>query len=353
MEKQQKDFEERQKRLEEREEELRKEREAFDKDRLVVYNGTRPSDVLNINIGGTVTSVLRRTLTSIPGSMLASKFSGRWDDSIDRDEKGNFFINQDYNMFWYVIQHLRNLDNWGNTCLVNSPVIRKDEKFSTLDFYGMIQYYGLTDAFYPVWLKIHKNGSTRNRSSRSFNKKELTTLTLNPVGGHRRRIQTYEVTLGAVTHIQVGWIHVDEKKNLYQNTDYEKETGLCPLTKVVALDLMESSLCVDLTDFDKKNKRNSYSSSPRQEDPEYKFTSTDTLEYSKGTIVRCENFGRVWCVNGKQVVSLSEEQWKEFHGNNVRSLDDGYYNKHEGYYIPIISVNGAIEVTLIALTNAT
>jgi hypothetical protein len=38
--------------------------------------------------------VLCRTLTSVEGSMLAAKFSGRWDDSLEKDADGNFFIDQ-------------------------------------------------------------------------------------------------------------------------------------------------------------------------------------------------------------------------------------------------------------------
>jgi hypothetical protein len=35
------------------------------------------TDVVNLNVGGEVVSVLRQTLTSVPGSMLEAMFSGR------------------------------------------------------------------------------------------------------------------------------------------------------------------------------------------------------------------------------------------------------------------------------------
>jgi hypothetical protein len=53
-----------------------------------------PGDVLRFNVGGARIDVLRRTLTSVEGSMLAAKFSGRWDDSLEKDADGNFFIDQ-------------------------------------------------------------------------------------------------------------------------------------------------------------------------------------------------------------------------------------------------------------------
>jgi len=51
---------------------------------------TGTSDILHLNIGGTKTTVSRRILTSIPGSMPATKFSGGWDDSIEKDKDGDF-----------------------------------------------------------------------------------------------------------------------------------------------------------------------------------------------------------------------------------------------------------------------
>ena len=60
--------------LEAREEKLRNDLERLEAERAKDYGTTEPSDVLQLNIGGVKTAVLRRTLTSIPGSMLASKF---------------------------------------------------------------------------------------------------------------------------------------------------------------------------------------------------------------------------------------------------------------------------------------
>jgi hypothetical protein len=33
------------------------------------------------------------------GSMLAAKFSGRWDDSLEKDAHGNFFIDEPVELF--------------------------------------------------------------------------------------------------------------------------------------------------------------------------------------------------------------------------------------------------------------
>jgi len=333
------EIEEKEKDLEAREDELRRDKEALEKDRLVVYHGTNSNDVLKINIGGTIVSVLRRTLTAIPGSMLASKFSGRWDDSIERDADGNFYIDQDYEMFWYVIHHLRNMANGDGVIPQKSPKIRDGEKFQTIDFYRMLEYYGLMDGFYPVTLRSHKNGSTQLLNSRSFDKSEFTTLTLVPVG-HNRKIKTYEVTLGQVEHIELGWIHTGCTKrsyNSFKDIDYQEEYGLHDTPKVVALDVIDSSLFTVLTAF--KREKNEYVQNPRES--RFECDSLDMLECSVGTIVRMES-GKVWYVNGDQVASLTEKEWSEFHNNNMTSTHGGEVNSS---YVPIISMIGSIEIT--------
>lgn len=58
-----------------------------------------PNDVLHLNIGGTKATTLRKTLTSIQDSVLAIKFSGRWDAGMEKDNEGNFLIDQEYFLF--------------------------------------------------------------------------------------------------------------------------------------------------------------------------------------------------------------------------------------------------------------
>ena len=68
--------------LDEREEELALAKTAFET--KAQPNLETSSDVLTLNVGGVCMSVLRRTLTTVEGSMLAARFSGRWDDSLDK-----------------------------------------------------------------------------------------------------------------------------------------------------------------------------------------------------------------------------------------------------------------------------
>jgi hypothetical protein len=73
-------FKKRQLLLEEREKELEKRVAAFEKETGHMNMQQAHSDVLTLNVGGSKTAVLRRTLISVDGSMLASRFSGRWDE---------------------------------------------------------------------------------------------------------------------------------------------------------------------------------------------------------------------------------------------------------------------------------
>ena len=55
-----------------------------------------PSDTIRLNVGGDTSFTTRRdTLTAISGSRLALLFSGRWDRSLRRDEKGRVFLDVD------------------------------------------------------------------------------------------------------------------------------------------------------------------------------------------------------------------------------------------------------------------
>ena len=54
------------------------------------------SDTIKLNVGGDTSFTTRRdTLTAIPGSRMAELFSGRWDESLRRDEKGRVFLDLD------------------------------------------------------------------------------------------------------------------------------------------------------------------------------------------------------------------------------------------------------------------
>lgn len=268
---------EREKELEAREEKLREAQDTFESEKHVVYGDTAPSDILRLNVGGKIMVTLRRTLTSIPGSMLASLFSGRWDDSIEKDDDGNFFIDQPFDLFEPMLDYLRNSSNGTDLYKVRSPNFDNPK---LTDFYRMLNYYGMTHGIYPTRLEELRHGLQSNmevESAWKVNAKEWTTFKVS-MDGHSRCIKTYEVVLGSVQRIQIGWEYTGFTK------DFEtgNKLGVGDLKCTSAIDLSRSCYLVDGEN-----------------------TFIDGLEHKAGTIVRTEDFGKNWYVNGKLVATDS------------------------------------------------
>jgi hypothetical protein len=139
--------------LQTKEKEL-KEREAdFDR-RVKLFESTNPTigsdnDIIQLNVGGrTNIAVLRNLLTQFDDSMLAAKFSGRWDDSMERDRDGNVFVDQDPDSFMNLITYLRMRMNNQLKLVPNIHRPRPTYKFCT-----MLEYYNLLPGIYPqTWV---------------------------------------------------------------------------------------------------------------------------------------------------------------------------------------------------------
>ncbi|KAL7537239.1 hypothetical protein ACHAWF_005703 [Thalassiosira exigua] len=133
--------------LQSREKDLKK-READFSRRVQLFEKENPSmgsdtDVIQLNVGGTTNiAVLRRTLTQFEGSMLATKFYGRWDDSLEKDRDGNFFVDEDPEIFLRLINFLRLRSKRPHLFQVRQP---KPE----YDFCCMLDYYNLMPGLYP------------------------------------------------------------------------------------------------------------------------------------------------------------------------------------------------------------
>jgi hypothetical protein len=310
----------REKGLDAREEKLRKAEESFEVDRTTVYGDTSPMDVLHLNIGGTGTTVLRRTLTSVPGSMLASKFSGRWDDSIEKDKDDNFFIDEEFSLFHPMLKYLRNKAHGIDQYPLDSPT-HLGVGNTTQDFYRMVEYYGMTNGIYPTNLAIHTGSedSVEFFGPKEVNAKEWTTFQLVEEGGHKRRVKSYEVRLGDdVKRIQIGWKFTDSAVTFNEGTSQ----GVGDVSFTYALDLTRSTYLVD-----------------GKGDP------IDRLEHQKGTVIRSEDYGKVWYVDGETVCPSSKEKFVDhiIAARPVSSIFKGM--------CPMISIKGGMEITSIELED--
>eukprot|EP00956_Cyclotella_meneghiniana_P034072 scaffold101346_cov68-Cyclotella_meneghiniana.AAC.3 len=135
--------------LQTKEKDLKEREEAFAK-RVKLFETTNPSigsgnDVIQLNVGGQKNiAVLRSLLTQFEDSMLAAKFSGRWDDSMEKDRDGNVFLDQDPESFMILISYLRlRMNNQLRrvpNCHRPSPTYR---------FCTMLEYYNMLPGVCP------------------------------------------------------------------------------------------------------------------------------------------------------------------------------------------------------------
>mmetsp|Transcript_32067 Transcript_32067/g.41094 ORF Transcript_32067/g.41094 Transcript_32067/m.41094 type:complete len:551 (-) Transcript_32067:253-1905(-) len=79
------------------------------KTNISTENGREDSkldDMIELNVSGRLMRFRRKVYLSIPGSLLAGIFSGRWDKSFPKDSKGRFFLNENPSCFRYVLNTL-------------------------------------------------------------------------------------------------------------------------------------------------------------------------------------------------------------------------------------------------------
>jgi BTB/POZ domain len=277
-------FRKRQQILEDREKELDAAIKAFGKEKeqfgaSIDDESSKQNDVLYLNVGGgTVINVSRKTLTQVEGSMLASHFSGRWDDSVEKDHDGNFFINQPPDLFLPLIDFFR--DKLCETPSSPSVVSPEPGDFASPKKYAaflrMVEYYGLTPGLYPCVIGMH-SGQTESCEITPYPNlcviaRDWSVYTLSP-HGHARKILGYEVKLGDVENFQLGWLHP---------TSWPANTSATATTKVgenpysVGLDLCASAFLYGGT-----------------------LSVVENLTVSEGDVIRCVHKDRkvAWYIN--------------------------------------------------------
>lgn len=233
--------------LEEREAALEKATAELNRGRSEIFGDKSDNDVLHLNVGGDRMSVLRRTLTCVEGSMLASRFSGRWDDTLEKDSDGYFFIDQPMELFRPMINHLR-----AKSCEtplgppVKSPYLKDYEL--RLDFYRMVEYFGMTSGIYPTVIEMHR-GDLDTAEIGSFpdcyvKSSEWSTFTVQTLG-HNRDITSFEIVLGSVERMQIGWIN----ESRYVENVSEDKNGVGEEENSLALDCCRGGLLNQVSQF--------------------------------------------------------------------------------------------------------
>ena len=65
------------------------------------------NDIIHLNVGGHKLTTKRSTLCQVEDSLLASMFSGRWEDSLERDKDGAIFFDFNPQYFLVILDYLR------------------------------------------------------------------------------------------------------------------------------------------------------------------------------------------------------------------------------------------------------
>ncbi len=147
--------------LKKREEELQKAEEEFSNEAAKAYGATKPDDIITLDVGGTRLRVLRSTLCYVEGSLLASMFSGRWDDNLVKDDQGAFFIDQPYEHFKAFLDFFRSC----KSAAVNGPpasIADSGDVAKSRRFMRMVDYYNCTLDVYPVKITRFQKGSPKS-----------------------------------------------------------------------------------------------------------------------------------------------------------------------------------------------
>ncbi len=99
-------------------------------------------DIIDLNIGGQKLTTTRSTLCQVEGSLLASTFSGRWQDSLKRDKDGAVFFDFNPQHFVLILDYLRQKKIASPENPAPLPKVSEDQLQS---FTNLVEYLGLND----------------------------------------------------------------------------------------------------------------------------------------------------------------------------------------------------------------
>ncbi|CAM4952886.1 unnamed protein product [Rotaria socialis] len=92
----------------EKKEQLANERRKWDEEKAIVEKlAASAGPIVNLNVGGETISTSRATLILIEGSLLATMFSGKWEEKLIKDANGSIFLDYDPVLFKFLLNQLR------------------------------------------------------------------------------------------------------------------------------------------------------------------------------------------------------------------------------------------------------
>ena len=104
------------------------------------------NDIIHLNIGGQKLTTKRSTLCQVENSLLATMFSGRWEESLERDQDGAVFLDFNPQYFVLILDYLREKKIAQPEKPIPLPKVSDDELER---FNNLLQYLGLNDEIVP------------------------------------------------------------------------------------------------------------------------------------------------------------------------------------------------------------
>ena len=102
----------------------------------------RDDDIIHLDVSGLKLKTNRSTLCQVQGSLLASMFSGRWEDSVQRDQDGAVFLDFNPQHFSVILDYLRVKKIATPENPPHLPNVPEDQM---KEFNILIEYLGLSD----------------------------------------------------------------------------------------------------------------------------------------------------------------------------------------------------------------
>eukprot|EP01052_Picozoa_sp_SAG31_P013546 SAG31_NODE_816_length_11865_cov_38.805116_13_plen_408_part_00 len=218
--------------------------------------GRKPTDVLPLNVGGVKTWVSRRTLCLYEPSLLAAQFSGRWDDNVEKDADGNFFVDQPYELFKPLLDFLRAkaIATPARPGPAHPSILMLDGQRSFLEddsgFLQLVDHYGMMPFVYSQRLSVWRGDASTEVLNANMELKATAmdwgAVRMENVHSDRNLIvKNYTVLLDSqpTTRSQIGWASDTGFPSKQSCGDANAKKGVGEQGTSVALDLSRGGIC--------------------------------------------------------------------------------------------------------------
>lgn len=128
----------------EREKQLKRDQESSNAEKMKMARFSpgegAANAILELNVGGEIVAAKRGILTQAEDSLLEAMFSGRWDQSLDRDASGRIFIDYSPAVFRVLLSYLRCRRDAPPGQFVPLPVVPVEHR---QEFASMLRFFEL------------------------------------------------------------------------------------------------------------------------------------------------------------------------------------------------------------------